>query len=95
MICPRCAGRMNYKPELQLLQCDFCHYQVAPYGSEIHLSGKTDPFNDEQDFIVALATVKGHVQPEKMRMMQCRSCGVEFILAPGTLSLSCPYCDSA
>ncbi|MFZ0544981.1 MAG: hypothetical protein WAM60_06065, partial [Candidatus Promineifilaceae bacterium] len=49
---------------------------------------------DEQDFIVALATAKGHSQPEQMRTMQCKSCAVEFILAPETLSLTCPYCDS-
>ncbi|MFZ0547031.1 MAG: hypothetical protein WAM60_16420, partial [Candidatus Promineifilaceae bacterium] len=30
MTCPRCGGRMNYKPELRMLQCDFCHYRVSP-----------------------------------------------------------------
>ena len=94
MRCPRCDGRMNYKPELQVLQCDFCHYQVSPGNGGSAAGSKHDIEDDEQDFIVALATTKGHSQPVQMRTMQCRSCAVEFILAPETLSLTCPYCDS-
>jgi hypothetical protein len=94
MICPRCAGRMNYRPELQLLQCDFCHYRLSPDGLKTAASGKPGVLDDEQDFIVALATLKGHSQPVRMRTMQCKSCAVEFMLAPETLSLTCPYCDS-
>jgi hypothetical protein len=41
-----------------------------------------------------MATMKGHSQPVHMRTMQCKSCAVEFILGPETLSLTCPYCDS-
>lgn len=92
MACPRCGGRMNYKPEVQVVQCDFCHYQVSPDGGEE--AAQQDALNDEQDFIVALATTKGHRQPIQMRTIQCKSCGVEYILAPETLSLTCPYCES-
>jgi hypothetical protein len=94
MACPRCGGRMNFKPEYQALQCDFCHYRISPEGEETADGGKHGAVEDEQDFIVALATTKGHSQPVKMRTMQCQSCAVEFILAPETLSLTCPYCDS-
>ncbi|NIP28027.1 MAG: hypothetical protein GWO38_30505, partial [Phycisphaerae bacterium] len=85
MQCPRCGGRLNYKPEIQALQCDFCHYRE---GSETAVGGNQDALNDEQDFIVALATAKGHRQPVQMRTMQCKSCAVEFILAPEALSLT-------
>lgn len=94
MTCPSCGGRMNYKPELQVLQCDFCHFRVSPGGEKTAGGPKQAALNDEQDFIVALATTKGHRQPVRMRTMQCKSCAVEFILAPETLSLTCPYCDS-
>jgi Zn finger protein HypA/HybF involved in hydrogenase expression len=94
MRCPRCDGRMNYEPEIQALQCDFCHYRVFP-GKEIESETDIeDALNNEQDFIVALATAKGHRQPVRMRTIQCNSCGIEFILSPETLSLACPYCDS-
>jgi predicted RNA-binding Zn-ribbon protein involved in translation (DUF1610 family) len=91
MQCPRCGGRMNYTPEIQALQCDFCHYRE---GSETAVGDNQDALHDEQDFIVALATAKGHRQPVQMRTMQCKSCALEFILAPEALSLTCPYCDS-
>jgi hypothetical protein len=93
MICPRCGGRMNYTPEVEALQCNFCHYRLSPDNFQADNVEK-DAFNDEQDFIVALATTKGHHQPVQMRTMQCKSCAIEFILAPETLSLTCPYCDS-
>lgn len=99
MRCPRCDGRMNYEPELQVLQCDFCHYRVTPNGINAAGRDASDPdiedaLNNEQDFIVALATAKGHSQPVQMRSIECSSCGIEFILSPETLSLACPYCDS-
>lgn len=94
MSCPRCNGRMNYEPELKRLQCDFCHFQLSPDGRETTPALNQNAQEDEQDFIVALATPKGHSQPEQMRTMHCNSCAVEFILAPETLSVTCPYCDS-
>jgi len=35
-----------------------------------------------------------HLQPVATRILQCQSCAVEFTLAPETLSITCPYCDS-
>ncbi len=93
--CPRCAGRMNYTPDGKTLRCDFCGHEDDPEA------GNTQPHQPEygigvmeQDFIAALATAKGHLQPVATRILQCQSCAVEFTLAPETLSITCPYCDS-
>ena len=93
--CPRCAGRMNYTPDGKTLRCDFCGYEENPEADN------TQPYQPEygigaieQDFIAALATAKGHLQPVATRILQCQSCAVEFTLAPETLSITCPYCDS-
>lgn len=93
--CPRCAGRMNYTPDGKTLRCDFCGYKDDPEA------GNAQPHQPdygigamEQDFIAALATAKGHLQAVATRVLQCQSCAVEFTLAPETLSLTCPYCDS-
>jgi hypothetical protein len=34
------------------------------------------------------------VQPVATRSLQCQACAVTFMLAPETISLTCPYCDS-
>jgi hypothetical protein len=48
----------------------------------------------EQDFTAAIHTAKGHAKPIAMRVVQCQSCGVSYVLNPRTLSLTCAYCDS-
>ncbi len=95
MRCPRCAARMNYTPDNQALVCDYCGYRqelilpgvgVRPqfgFGGGI-----------EKDFIAALAAAKGHLQPVATRSLNCQTCGIELVLAPETLSVTCPYCAS-
>ncbi|MBK8985605.1 MAG: hypothetical protein IPM39_05925 [Chloroflexi bacterium] len=91
--CPRCAARMNYTPDGRALVCTFCRYrqeldETAAAVNHYGLGG------GEQDFIAVLATEKGHVPPVAMRAFHCMGCGIEFVLGPATLSLTCPYCDS-
>ncbi|MCL4264883.1 MAG: hypothetical protein KJ069_16800 [Anaerolineae bacterium] len=100
--CPRCAGHMNYTPDGRALVCEFCMYrqEVGGDGKPEAASGR--PQTDsrfgqgtfEQEFTAAMATAKGHVQPIQMRAFLCHSCAVEFVLAPQTISLTCPYCDA-
>lgn len=93
--CPRCAARMNYTTDGRALICEFCSYR-----QELTADGPIEEVNTygigggEQDFIAVLATEKGHVQPVAMRAFHCMGCGIEFVLGPATLSLTCPYCDS-
>ncbi len=93
--CPRCAARMNYTPDGQALVCGYCDYRQE-------LADRLRPDTDnrfgagagEQDFIAALATARGHLPPVAMRAFHCMGCGIEFVLGPETLSMTCPYCDS-
>lgn len=98
--CPRCAGRMNYTPDGRALLCEFCHYREE-LSEERQLVGNLIPSDPqfgegefEQEFTLAMATAKGHVQPIQMRSFSCHNCAVEFVLAPETISLTCPYCDA-
>jgi hypothetical protein len=50
---------------------------------------------EEQDFVLALATAKGHTRPVAMQSFDCRGCGASFVRGPDVLSLTCPYCASA
>ena len=92
--CPNCASRMNFAPDGQSLRCEFCGYeQSLMQAEEVNVKAEFGFGELEQDFAVGLARVSGHVQPLAMRLLQCHGCGIEFVLAPMALSITCPYCD--
>jgi hypothetical protein len=49
----------------------------------------------EHDFVVAMATAKGHSSPVGMCPFACKGCGASFLLGSSVLSLTCSYCGSA
>lgn len=83
-LCPGCAARMVFTPDGESLYCEHCGYGRAPAAA-------TDNVR-EQDFIVTMATARGHSHPQTMQAFSCDGCGASFLLAPETLSLTCPYC---
>lgn len=86
--CPQCGGRMTYTPDGQSLTCEYCEARQSLKRSQ--------PANvAEQDFIEALATVRGHQAPSALQTFLCQGCGANFVLAADQLTLSCPYCESA
>ena len=90
--CPRCNGRLNYTPDKEALVCEFCDYRQGIEGEQIEAQYGLGEF--EQDFIAAMHTKRGHLRPVQMPAFQCQACAVEFLLAPETISVTCPYCDS-
>jgi hypothetical protein len=85
-MCPKCGGRMAFTPEGRSLVCDYCTRRQA-------LGGSFRPAN-ENDFITAMATARGHGRPLNEQVFHCEGCGSEFILPPKSISSSCVYCDS-
>jgi DNA-directed RNA polymerase subunit RPC12/RpoP len=83
--CPQCGGRMVYSPDGSALICEFCESKKAQQ--------KTTPLV-EQDFLLSMATIKGHSQPEGQTTYICQGCGAGFILANTALSINCPYCHT-
>ena len=85
-MCPKCGGRMAFAPDGQTLVCDYCsRNQVVSVNSREA---------DEKDFIIAMATSRGHGRPLQEQVFHCNGCGAEFILPPNQISASCVYCDS-
>jgi len=85
-MCPKCGARMSFAPDgSSSLVCDYCTNQHA---LGLHKN------NEEKDFIVAMATMKGHGKPLQEQAFHCNGCGAEFILPPKQISSSCAYCDS-
>ena len=88
-MCPKCGGRMAFAPDGQTLVCDYCsRNQVV--GADSH---EATPAG-EKDFIIAMATSRGHGRPLQEQVFHCNGCGAEFILPPKQISASCVYCDS-
>lgn len=83
--CPRCSARMVFTPDGESLFCEHCGYGQRT---------EADENVREQDFIVTMATAKGHLQPQAMHAFSCDGCAASYLLAPQTLSVSCPYCQS-
>jgi len=85
-MCPKCGGRMSFAPDGQGLVCDYCTRNQA--------LGVGTKEADEKDFIIAMATARGHGKPLQEQVFHCNGCSAEFILPPDQISASCVYCDS-
>jgi hypothetical protein len=78
---------MSFAPDGQSLVCEYCSrnqkFSIAQPGSA-----------NEQDFIIAMATARGHGKPLDQQVFHCEGCGCEFILPPNQISSTCVYCGS-
>jgi len=85
-MCPKCGGRMSFAPDGQSLLCEYCSRNqkfTAQPGTA-----------NEKDFIIAMATARGHGKPLNQQVFHCEGCGCEFILPPNQISSTCVYCGS-
>jgi uncharacterized CHY-type Zn-finger protein len=88
-VCPQCGGRMTFSPDGQLLVCEYCET-----AERMEHKNKGGPSKEEENFIAALATSKGHFKPLSTRLFICQSCSAKFLLPPEQMTLTCPYCKS-
>jgi ribosomal protein L37AE/L43A len=84
-MCPHCGARMVFAPDGGTLVCDHCSNQQS-------LASRVEA--EEQDFLIAMATARGHRQPVAVQIFHCQGCDAEFILPPAEISASCAYCQS-
>jgi hypothetical protein len=85
-MCPKCGGRMSFAPDGGSLACEYCSRNqrfAAQPGTA-----------NEKDFIIAMATARGHGKPLNQQVFHCEGCGCEFILPPNQISSTCVYCGS-
>jgi hypothetical protein len=85
-MCPKCGGRMSFAPDGQSLVCEYCarNQKFTAQPGTAH----------EKDFIIAMATGRGHGKPLNQQVFHCEGCGCEFILPPTQISSTCVYCGS-
>ncbi len=92
MVCPMCGGKLV--ADAGKVRCTYCGYQSTLLDA-MKRGVVRDTSVDEQDFALTLATSKGHARPVGMRSLACETCRADFLLGPGVLSLTCPYCGSS
>ncbi len=83
--CPKCGGRMVFSPDGEALVCEYC---------EARKIQQKQTLDNEQDFLLSMATIKGHSSPQGQNAYICKGCGAGFLLANTSLSISCPYCHT-
>jgi DNA-directed RNA polymerase subunit RPC12/RpoP len=88
-ICPQCAGRVRFEPGQARVECLYCGHRLPL----LTVLQEQAPMQ-ESDFIVTLATAKGHALPAGMQACRCEGCQATLLVA-GTLSTHCPYCGSS
>lgn len=85
-MCPKCGGRMRFAPDGQSFVCEYCtRHQTFTAQPRTAM---------EKDFLIAMATARGHGKPLDQQVFHCEGCGCEFILPPNQISFSCVYCGS-
>jgi|WetSurMetagenome_2_1015567.scaffolds.fasta_scaffold19411_4 DNA-directed RNA polymerase subunit RPC12/RpoP len=87
--CPNCGGRMVYTPDGNALTCEYCE------SRKMTREGRIGTVDSEQDFLLAMATTTGHNQPTESLSIECKACGIHFLLPPATLSFTCPHCNTS
>jgi predicted RNA-binding Zn-ribbon protein involved in translation (DUF1610 family) len=88
--CPQCGGRMTFAPDGQSLTCEYCETRERAKSIPADSDGAA-----AESFLIAMATRKGHLHPVTRQTFNCQGCGINFLLSPQQLSITCPYCGSA
>jgi ribosomal protein S27E len=86
-ICPRCAGRMRFNPQIVDLQCQACGH------IEVVVEVPAQP--PERILSRALRTPRGYRWASAERLLWCQQCGAQTVFPPAQTSVSCPYCGNA
>ena len=85
-VCEKCGGRMTFAPDGHTLVCEHC--EMKSYRNP----GKQNI--NEGNFLLAMATGKGHLTSINLMVSHCSGCGAEFMIPADHLSWQCPYCES-
>lgn len=80
--CPNCGAKINFNPELQKCNCDFCLSSFNVDELEIW-SNESDSFNKNNESTNT---------NEKTSLYSCPSCGAQIITDKTTSATFCCYC---
>lgn len=101
--CPNCMGVMKYDMDKGMLTCPFCGYEeeMTFAGSDLKVTEELKgcdlyryhgiegiPITDDE------LEEKASEWGQKMVQASCKSCGGEILFQEGSMTATCPYCNS-
>ncbi len=89
-VCPQCGGKMAFGAGSRAVVCQYCGHEMT-----LLKAMQSGAVVQEHDFVVGMATAKGHTRPVGVQPFVCQGCGATFIVDRKTLSVTCAYCGSA
>ncbi len=89
-VCPQCGGKMVFEAGSRAVVCQYCGHEMT-----LLKAMQSGAMVQEHDFVVGMATARGHIHPVGVRPFVCQGCGATFIVDRKTLSVTCAYCGSA
>ena len=86
--CPQCGGTTAYNIANQGLQCSYCGYldkeKIDHVGRQAH----------ENEFTLKVMDLANRGWGSVRQELECSSCGAKLTLPDGSISHTCPFCNS-
>ncbi len=86
--CPQCGGRLDYEPGATKILCAHCGHEL-----ELAPTNVVDALAEPLHHLRLQRRYEGHSWNEAQRVLRCRGCGAELVMAEHLARL-CAFCGS-
>ncbi|WP_294492158.1 hypothetical protein [uncultured Ruminococcus sp.] len=88
LVCPNCAGTMQFDPTIGKMKCIFCDSVFSQEEAEQFFAQQ----NEEEE--IKESGADWGEDADGMRAYSCSTCGAEILCDQNTAATRCPYCDN-
>ncbi|MBE6873493.1 MAG: hypothetical protein E7493_06260 [Ruminococcus albus] len=88
LVCPNCAGTLQFDPTIGKMKCIFCDSVFSQEEAEQFFSQQ----NEEEE--IKESGADWGEDADGMRAYSCSTCGAEILCDQNTAATRCPYCDN-
>lgn len=82
--CPSCGAPINYNPELQMLECEYCGFKQKIDGTR----------SDEEYAFEQGLDESSNLWSTETKVIRCENCGAENVVSSDAITSTCPFCGS-
>lgn len=88
LVCPNCAGTLQFDPTIGKMKCIFCDSVFSQEEAEQFFNQQ----NEEEE--IKESGADWGEDADGMRAYSCSTCGAEILCDQNTAATRCPYCDN-
>ncbi|EGC03455.1 hypothetical protein [Ruminococcus albus] len=88
LVCPNCAGTLQFDPTIGKMKCIFCDSVFSQEEAEQFFAQQ----NEEEE--IKESGADWGEDADGMRAYSCSTCGAEILCDQNTAATRCPYCDN-